>query len=170
MKKYILIVMMLCCCLFSQLANSEDTDRQRQVAEQGAKVMPFALHKTEHQFTKTAEGGIQKVIVRNPADEQQVLLIRQHLQQLATKFSVGDYSGPESIHGADMPGLATLKQASPEQLHIVYADDPAGASLTFTATDDRFIQAVHTWFDAQLHDHGHDAMDMHHHEMMHGKQ
>ncbi|MDD4915424.1 MAG: aspartate carbamoyltransferase [Methylococcales bacterium] len=159
--KYFQTFLILGLCLLSQSANSEYNARQSEVARRGAEVMPFSLAKTLHQFTKTADGGVQKVIARDPTDQEQIVLIRQHLRQLAQKFSVGDYSGPASIHGADMPGLAQLKQASPAQLKIVYADDPAGASLTFTAADSRFIPAVHAWFDAQLHDHGHDAVEMH---------
>ena len=85
--------------------SAADDARQAEVAERGAKVMPFSLEKTRHQFTKTAVGGVQTVLARNAADQEQIQLIRQHLQQLAKKFAQGDYSGPESIHGTDMPGL-----------------------------------------------------------------
>ena len=143
-----------------QTARAESASRQLEVAKRGAEVMPFCLHKTRHQFTDTENGGIQRVIARDPDDQAQILLIRQHLEQLATNFSVGDYSGPESIHGADMPGLAQLKAVSPDRLNIIYTAVPAGASLTFSSTDSEVIQAVHTWFATQLHDHGHDAVRM----------
>jgi hypothetical protein len=141
---------------------AENTDRQAEVTRKGAKVMPFSLEKTQHQFTKTEHGGIQRVVSRDPLNQEQINLIRQHLEQLSKKFAQGDFSGPESIHGANMPGLAQLKNAKPGSLQIIYTPEPDGASLNFKSTDSELIKAVHSWFDAQLHDHGHDALLMHH--------
>jgi hypothetical protein len=124
--------------------------------------MPFALEKTLHQFTKTKTGGIQRVVVRDGVDQTQIPLIRQHLQEMAEKFSHGDFSGPEAIHDADMPGLAQLKATKAGSLHITYAEEPAGASLTYSSQQKQLVKAVHHWFAAQVHEHGHDAMDMAH--------
>jgi hypothetical protein len=141
---------------------ADNTARQAEIAKRGAKVMPFSLEKTLHQFTKTENGGIQRVIARDAQNQEQIQLIRQHLEQLSKKFALGDFSGPESIHGTDMPGLAQLKNAKPGSLQIIYSAEPAGASLNFNSNDSQLIKAVHLLFDAQLHDHGHDAMQMHH--------
>lgn len=161
-----LVLIVLVWGLLSPPAPADDKVRQTEVAERGAKVMPFSLAQTQHQFSKTATGGMQRVIARDDLNLEQVWLIRQHLEQLADQFKHGDFSGPESIHGADMPGLAGLRSAKPGLLQIDYTAEAAGASLTFQSRDPQLIQAVHDWFDAQLHDHGHDAMDMHcpHHQ------
>jgi hypothetical protein len=59
------------CCFLALLLTvhpttaAENTDRQAEVTQKGAKVMPFSLEKTQHQFTKTETGGIQRVIVRD---------------------------------------------------------------------------------------------------------
>jgi hypothetical protein len=65
-----------------------------------------------------------------------------------------------------MPGLAELKSAKPGQVAIDYRDVDAGAELTYHATDAVLVAALHQWFDAQLSDHGADAMagHMHHHD------
>ena len=68
--------------------------------------MPFSLKATTHVFTKTAEGGTQRVIAKSPADAQQVRLVREHLQDIQAEFLKGDFSGPSHIHGIEMPGLA----------------------------------------------------------------
>lgn len=162
-------VKLLCCAvllilvmgLLSAPVPAADDARQKSVAERGAKVMPFSLAQTQHQFSKTATGGMQRVIARDDLNLEQVWLIRQHLEQLAASFKQGDFSGPESIHGADMPGLAEMRGAKPGLLQIDYTAEAAGASLTFQSRDQQLINAVHDWFDAQLHDHGRDAMDMH---------
>ena len=139
-----------------------ETKRQAEVAERGSLVMPFALAKTQHQFIPTASGGIQRVVVIDSQDQQQIQLIQQHLKQLADKFSQGDYSSPETIHGADMPGLAILKAANPGSMQISYQAETNGASLNFMSAEPVLINAVHDWFKAQVHDHGHDAMAMPH--------
>lgn len=127
----------------SQSTFAEDVARQAEVASRGAKVMPFSLSKSQHQLTKTDSGGIQRVIARDSLDQEQTGLIGQHLEQLANKFNIGDYSGPESIHGADMSGLAQFKKAKAGSMKILYAAEPAGASLTFQSKEARLVQAVH---------------------------
>ncbi|QWF69585.1 aspartate carbamoyltransferase [Methylomonas paludis] len=146
-------------------AQDATTTRQAEVVQRGSHIMPFDLEKTQHQFTANPDGGVQRVIAKDPADQQQIALIRRHLQDMAQKFQNGDFSGPAFIHGADMPGLAVLQHAGPEQLSIIYADEPAGASLSYLSRNQQIIAAVHDWFTAQLHDHGHHAM--HHQHMQH---
>lgn len=163
MNKHLFAIHLIPLVIFSgQSAGGEYDSRQAEVAERGAQVMPFALSRTLHQFDKTANGGIQRVIVRDASDQEQIQLIRRHLRQLAERFRAGDFSGPASIHGENMPGLKAMRQAG-GKLHIVYAELADGASLTYTAGEADVIQAVHAWFDAQLRDHGHDAMTTHHH-------
>lgn len=148
--------------------SNDDAQRQAEVAGQGKDVMPFSLAATTHIFTKTAEGGIQQVVAKKPDDAAQVQLVRQHLQEIRVRFLKGDFSGPMHIHGQDMPGLADLKAAKPGQIAITYKDVEGGAQLAFKTSDPALIAALHKWFDAQLSDHGKDAMegDAHHGDMM----
>lgn len=143
-----------------------DAQRQAEVAKLGADVMPFNLQATTHVFTKTAEGGTQRVVVKSSADAQQVRLVREHLRDIQTQFLKGDFSGPTHIHGAETPGLADLKSAKPGQISIKYKDVGAGAELTYRTSDRKLVAALHQWFDAQLSDHGEDATaaHMHHHD------
>lgn len=148
--------------------SNAEAQRQAEVAGRSADVMPFSLAATTHIFTKTAEGGIQQVVANKPADATQVKLVRQHLQAIRKRFLKGDFSGPAHIHGQDMPGLADLKAARPGQIAIAYKNIEGGAQLIYTTSDAALVTALHQWFDAQLSDHGKDAMegDAHHGEMM----
>jgi hypothetical protein len=130
--------------------------RQAEIAARGRQVMPFDLERTTHRFTKSATGGVQTVTADDPADAQQVKLIREHLTQEASGFSRGDYGDPASIHGTDMPGLRELEQGH-SRIDIRFADLPAGARLTYTTSDPSMVKALHAWFDAQLSDHGRHA-------------
>ena len=83
--------------------------RQEEVAARGAKVMPFDLEQTTHVFQKLDDGGLQKVVVKDPSNKKQIALIQAHLKEESEKFRKGDFSDPAKIHGEDMPGLAQLK-------------------------------------------------------------
>ena len=132
--------------------------------------MPFDLKQTQHIFNKTETGGVQQVIVREAGNSKQIELIRQHLTKISGEFSRGDFSDPEKIHGKDMPGLAALRAAKPGQLHVQYKELPNGAEITYSAEDKALIDAIHQWFDAQLADHGPDAMPGMNHGNMHDMQ
>ena len=62
-----------------------------------------------------------------------------------------------------MPGLADLKAAKSGQVAIDYRNVDGGAELTYRTTDAKLVVALHEWFDAQLSDHGADAMAGHQH-------
>ncbi len=145
-----------------------DAERQAEVAQRGAEVMPFSLKATTHIFTKSDDGGSQQVIAKNLSDSRQIRLIRKHLREIQTQFQRGDFSGPARTHGADMPGLAQLRAAKPGQISIAYKDIRGGGELTYRSNEPNLVSSLHAWFDAQLSDHGADAMDghMHHHADM----
>lgn len=138
-----------------------DAQRQAEISQRGKDVMPFSLPATTHIFSKSAEGGVQRVVAKNSSDAAQVKLIRQHLQEIREQFLKGDFSGPTHIHGQDMPGLVELTQAKPGQLDIAYKDVKGGAQLTYKTKEATLVAALHKWFDAQLSDHGKDAVEGH---------
>jgi hypothetical protein len=146
-------------------SHAADAERQAEVAHRGAQVMPFSLKATTHIFTKSDDGGNQQVIAENPTDNGQIRLIRKHLREIQTQFQRGDFSGPTRTHRTDMPGLAQLSAARPGQISITYKDVKAGGELTYRSDDPKLVSSLHAWFDAQLSDHGADAVDgyLHHH-------
>lgn len=141
----------------------EKADEQRldEVAERGSHVMPFDLEKTTHIFSKTDTGGIQQVIAKDKSDTEQINLIRSHLSAIAKEFKQGNFSNPEKIHGASMPGLAELKAAKSGQLEIMYKELPDGAEITYATSIEKLKHAIHRWFDAQLNDHARHAVPGH---------
>lgn len=146
-------------------ATEVSTPRQDDVRARGAHVMPFALQFTQHVFQTTPEGGLQRVLARaGHADE--VPAIRAHLTDIASRFRARDFSGPESIHGADMPGLAALRSAPAAAMDVIYRELPDGAEVRYIGKDPQTLAAIHAWFDAQLADHGHDATN---HALHHGQ-
>ncbi|HEX3124889.1 MAG TPA: hypothetical protein VHQ21_16460 [Rhodanobacteraceae bacterium] len=131
--------------------------RQQEVRERGAAVMPFSLDRTLHTFAKTDTGGVQRVRASNAAADQ-VAMIRSHLHSIAQAFSARDFDAPAHIHGADMPGMAEMKKAKPDELTVDYHELDDGAELDYVGRSPAIIAAIHRWFDAQLADHGSDAV------------
>jgi hypothetical protein len=163
MKKTTICMAIALASTMPLLAIAADAQRQADVAERGKDVMPFSLKATTHIFTKTPGGGIQRVVAQKGADAGQTKLVRAHLQEIKQQFLNGDFSGPSHIHGNDMPGLNALRSAKPGQIAIDYRDVDGGAELVYRTSDPKLVAALHKWFDAQLSDHGADAMAGHQH-------
>ena len=130
--------------------------RQEEVAARGVKVMPFDLEQTTHVFQKLEDGGLQKVVVKDPSNKKQIALIQAHLKEESEKFRKGDFSDPAKIHGEDMPGLAELK-AGARKIDVRYTALPDGAQIRYTTKDPKMVMTLHQWFAAQLSDHGEHA-------------
>lgn len=150
-------------CALGSAAASADPDRQAEVAARGAQVMPFNLSETTHIFTKTPSGGLQQVIAKDPQNAEQIRMIRLHLGEIAANFARGNFSAPANLHGPQMPGLATLKSAKPGDISIRYSDLANGGQIEYSTQNPTIVSSIHDWFDAQLSDHGSDAMEGHSH-------
>lgn len=141
--------------------------RLDEVARRGSHVMPFDLEQTTHVFSKTEKGGLQKVFAEDSSNIEQIKLIREHLSKISQEFMHGDFSDPEKIHGARMPGLSELRMAQPGQIKIVYKELHNGAEIDYSTDDAKLIEAIHKWFDAQLSDHARHAIPSHDLHQMH---
>jgi hypothetical protein len=136
-------------------------DRQAEVAERGASVMPFDLDATTHRFESRDDGLVQTVVADDATDGDQVALVRGHLADEAGRFAAGDFGDPAAIHGDDMPGLAALA-AGAARVDVAYADVPGGARITFSTGDPDLVDALHRWGEAQVGDHGDHAEHVEH--------
>lgn len=157
-RRRLVLVATLAGAVLGASCSADDSLAQRQVevADRGAEVMPFDLEATTHLFTNTDDGGVQVVTTDDPADQTQIELIREHLIEERSNFARGDFDDPAQIHGHDMPGVAELTTGYTD-IDVTYAETPDGAQLTYTTTRPELVDAIHAWFDRQLGDHGDDA-------------
>ncbi|MGZ8944205.1 MAG: aspartate carbamoyltransferase [Methylococcaceae bacterium] len=151
----------------AQAVEKASEKRLDEVVERGSHVMPFDLEQTTHIFSKTAQGGLQQVVVKDKTNTAQIKLIREHLTKISTEFKNGDFSNPAKIHGKDMPGLEELRTSKPEQLKIDYQELPDGAQINYASNEKKVIDAIHQFFDAQLSDHARHAISGHEDHSMH---
>ncbi|SEN57606.1 aspartate carbamoyltransferase [Nitrosomonas marina] len=164
---FLLLLLLSAASLYTYAVDPDTEKRLNDVAERGVHIMPFDLEKTVHVFSKTQHGGVQQVIANDESDTGQIRQIREHLLEISVAFGQGDFSYPEYIHGAGMPGLAALKTAKPGQIRIEYTELPDGAQINYFSPLPRLIEAIHQWFDAQLSDHARHAIPGHNHEHGH---
>ncbi|HRV94493.1 MAG TPA: aspartate carbamoyltransferase [Anaerolineae bacterium] len=136
----------------SQAVEPAAPARLAEIANRGAEVMPFDLERTTHIFEKTDNGGLQQVI-SDDGDAAQIELIRTHLAEEAQRFSQGDFHDPQMIHGENMAGLHQLMMGY-KNINLEYSDIENGAQILYTTDNAEMVTALHTWFDAQLSDHG----------------
>ena len=152
-------IMLLAVAALFAVSMVNKNKREALIHNNASLVMPFKLDATTHLFKLTIDGGLQQVVVKDASNQTQVELIRRHLKMESQKFSQGDFSDPASIHGKNMPGLSTLVKSA-SNIVFNYVDLPDGGQITYSASDPKIIKAIHDWFDAQLSDHGKDAMSM----------
>ena len=135
--------------------NNEDplAARQKEIARRGATVMPFDLEKTTHVFVPLEDGGIQRVVVDEVPEDEQLALVRSHLRKEAAAFTSGDFSDPAAIHGESMPGLQELTDGY-RDIDVRYQQIPQGAKIRYKTDDPAMVSALARWFEAQLTDHG----------------
>lgn len=148
------------------LPNADEPTRQDVVRQRSADVMPFEMLATTHVFTKSSTGGVQRVVAKRADDTQQIQSVRTHLKEIADKARRGDFTGPAHVHGASMPGLAALQAARPGDFQSTYREIPSGAEIVYSSRNPTVVTAIHEWFDAQLSDHGSDAVAGHDHSSM----
>ena len=169
MKQLTLVSILFAILVSLPIHAVEKANEQRldEVVQHGSKVMPFDLEQTTHVFSKTTNGGIQQVLVKDAGNVDQIKLIREHLTKIAHEFHQGDFSNPAKIHGYTMPGLDELRKAKPNQIEIVYKELPNGAEINYSSDIPELIKAIHQLFDAQLSDHARHAVSGHSNHQMH---
>jgi hypothetical protein len=154
MKTYQIILTSLLLATTSAFALAE-------TATQVQPAPPFSSELTLQTYTKTVHGGVQHVVVKSVGNSSEIKLIRVHLQKLVDAFRKGDFSIPEKVHGANMPGLAELKMANPDDIRFEYRELPNGGQIHYSTEYPQYVQALHEWFDAQAAAHGNAALDEH---------
>jgi hypothetical protein len=92
------------------------------------------------------------VVADDPTDRRQIDLIQQHMRDEAAAFGRGEFGDPAQIHGAEMPGLATLR-AGFARLNVTFITRADGGELRYRTDDPVVLDALHDWFAAQTSDH-----------------
>ena len=123
--------------------------------------LPYTLSETQLSFSKTTHGGVQQVHTKLDSNNKQIQLIQSYLLNTSNALRIGDFSDSEAIHGANMPGLALLKTAKPNQIKFEYKALANGAQIHYASDYPKFVKALHEWFDAQASYHANAVIEDH---------
>lgn len=166
MKRLFIVFFFLISFIAAPAYAAEKLDEQKldEIAKREAHDIPLDLKKTTHGFSKTDNGGIQKVIVKDKSEKERISLIRIYLTRMANDHQQGNFSDLEKRYGADMPGLSELKAAKPGQIRIESKELVDGAQIEYSTESSQLIQAIHQLFDAQLRELARHAVPDHSHE------
>jgi hypothetical protein len=127
-------------------------DHQATVNEHGEHVMGFSHEKTTHHFELTYDGGAIDVRANDAKDTVSRDQIRGHFEHIAQMFTAGNFNAPMLVHGATVPGTATMTRLK-DQLHWELKDTPRGARIIITADNNVALDAVHEFLRFQIQDH-----------------
>jgi len=148
----ILPAMTLTLLLLSAVATDDPAGHAAGVDARGDHAMGFDHTKTTHHFLLTDTGGEINVSANDEADPASRDHIRQHLRQVASMFTAGDFSLPMFIHDKMPPGATAMKQAG-AKITYAYDDTPKGARVVLRTDDKEALAAIHDFLRFQIQDH-----------------
>lgn len=119
--------------------------------ERGAIAMGVNQYTSSHVFESLPDGG-RIVLQRDSVDSAGTATIREHMRDIARRFSAGDFSIPGMVHAMEVPGTAAM---TARRSSIRYSADtlPRGAQVRILTRDPTALAAVHEFLEFQRRDH-----------------
>jgi hypothetical protein len=136
----------------AQSAQKGSDEHHAAVNERGDQAMGFSHLKTTHHFRLSADGGAIEVAANDAHDAASLAQIRQHLAQIAVRFSSGDFALPQRIHAQTPPGVPALKQLK-AHIKYRYEDTETGGRVRITGGSQQARNAIHRFLRFQISDH-----------------
>jgi hypothetical protein len=119
--------------------------------ERGAGGMGVDQYQAEHHFDILPDGGRIELQYRSD-DEAAIERIREHMQQIASDFSRGDFSTPAFVHMQDVPGTHVMA-ARRERIRYEYRPLPRGGEVRMTTGDAEALEALRSFIEFQRREH-----------------
>lgn len=121
------------------------------VQERGKAVMGVDQHASSHRFMPLPEGG-KITLALDPADTAGVTTIRNHMSDVAKRFSEGDFALTSMVHAQVVPGTAEMA-AGRERIRYSVERVPGGATVWMQTRDPDLVKAIHQFLEFQAQDH-----------------
>jgi uncharacterized protein YjhX (UPF0386 family) len=145
-------LLVLGCAIVIAFSCGKRTDKDFEALQtRGAAAMGVDQYTSSHVFESLADGG-RIVLQRDSVDAVGTATIRAHMQDIATRFSNGDFSIPGFVHAQAVPGTDVM---AARRALIRYVADPLprGGQVRIITTDSAAIAAVHAFLAFQRTDH-----------------
>jgi hypothetical protein len=140
-----------------------------ELQERGQVAMGVDQYIAVHQFDALPDGG-RIELQHGDDDPVAVATIRDHLLEIRTAFSGGDFTTPAFVHAQEVPGTAVMV-ARKDRIEYLYRDLPRGGEVRLVTSDPEALEAIRSFMAFQREDHRAGGMDhgtMNHGAMDHG--
>jgi hypothetical protein len=136
-----------------QQAGRERSDSAfRALQSRGKQVMGVDQYSSSHVFEDFEDGG-RVVLQRDVDDTAGTRVIREHMRDVAKRFTAGDFSLSEAVHDDHaIPGVETMRKVR-TAIRYAYRDLPRGGEVRITTSDSRAVEAIHQFLAFQRSDH-----------------
>lgn len=114
--------------------------------------MGFNQSAIAHQFLATPHGGIIIITTLNASDMQTIDQIKNHILDIQTEFSDGNFTKPFFIHAQDVPGTKVMSEKK-DLIKYSISEMNNGSSLLLTANDKELIDAIREFMEFQSREH-----------------
>jgi SAM-dependent methyltransferase len=126
--------------------------KEAEMKQHGNAAMGFDQDRTTHHFLMTSNGGSIAVDANDPADEASVAQIRNHLQEIAIAFKLGDFGKPHETH-SEYPAGVPVMQRLKHEITYTYAETQRGGIVRIVTTNPEALAAVHAFLAYQVKEH-----------------
>jgi hypothetical protein len=107
---------------------------------------------TQHSFRLTERGGAIELRVNDSKDASTIAVIQEHLKEIASALSAGDFSAPAFVHGRNPAGVEEMKRMK-SAITYRFESLPAGGRIRVSSTDRGAIAAIHDFMKFQIVEH-----------------
>jgi hypothetical protein len=123
--------------------------------ERGDIAMGFNQNKIAHDFTSTPTGGEIMITALDSNDTETAEQIKNHVLDIQTDFSKGNFTKPFFIHAEEVPGTKVMTEKK-DFIKYSIQNLGNGAILILDTRDDEVINAIHHFMNYQgSQHHGH---------------
>jgi hypothetical protein len=126
-------------------APGEDCEHHKPSASK----LGFDPAKTRYSIRLVADGGVFQIAVKDAADKDTLLKVRNHLQHVAQRFAEGDFSAHTYIHGEKAPGAEYIKNKA-KLVKYQFRNTSDGGQITVATKDKDALKAVHEFLRAEI--------------------
>ena len=127
-------------------------EHQKQVDEQGDRVMGFTRDKATHHFQLKKDGGVILAEAIDASDMESIGNIRKHFVEIATEFSRGEFSKPKEIHHRVPPGVDEMTEHR-DAITYRFSELSKGGEIRIQTENEEALKAIHAFLRFQIQDH-----------------
>ncbi len=117
----------------------------------GKQVMGVDQYTSTHVFEDLGDGG-RIVLQRDVVDSAGEATIREHLQEVARRFTAGDFTFPGEVHATEVPGTKVMAERK-SAIRYEFRPLPRGGEVRITTRDAAALRAVREFLAFQRLDH-----------------